>query len=309
VKLDRKLVTRGLTAAVALAFAFATLELAQRFRAGAVQVEPGWLCAAVVLLGLGYTGQALGFHSMVQGAAALPQRRVVTLELFFRGLLARYLPGKVGIPAVRMAAAEAVTVSGAFMAASVVLESLAWLASGFILAMVLTLGPWAPEHLSQLMERPLAKVAVGSSLAGALLLSTLDCRYYPRVLLKFLRLQDRTGPLLPPVLMLSTGSFWLATACASAALALSLGASSDAALLSAAAGVAAPLLGFLVPVPAGLGVREAALVLALGSTLTQSGALAFGLVSRAAAMGTEVLLWLMSRWALRQSARSASQAS
>jgi uncharacterized membrane protein YbhN (UPF0104 family) len=222
-------------------------------------------------------------------------------------MLARYLPGKVGIPAVRMAAAESVGVGTAFMAASVVLESLAWLASGFLLTIVLSLGPWAPPHLSQLWQHPLAKLAVGLSLLGAATLALLEARFYPRALLKLLRLEGRRGPLLPPVLMLSTGGFWLATAGTSALLARALGAGGDVALLAAVAGLAAPLVGFLaLPVPAGLGVREAVLVMALASSLTDSGALAFGLVSRAVSLVVELLLWLMSRWGLRR-ARSGSQ--
>jgi hypothetical protein len=44
-KLDRRLLTRVLSAAVALAILLASFELVRRFRAGEVQVDPAWLCA------------------------------------------------------------------------------------------------------------------------------------------------------------------------------------------------------------------------------------------------------------------------
>jgi glycosyltransferase 2 family protein len=309
VKLDKKLLSRGLSALVAAGIILAAIELARRFQAGAVRVDPLWLGISTLCLALGYLGQASGVCRMIANAASERPAPALAYELFFRGMLARYLPGRVGIPAVRMANAASLGVGPAFMAASVMLESLAWLASGLLLTVVLSLGPWAPPHMSQLWDHGLAKLAVGVALLGAALLALVDSRFYPVRLMRFLRLEGRKGPLLPPLLMLACGSFWSANAASSAALAVALGGGPDTALLAAAAGMAAQLAGFLaLPVPAGLGVREGLLLMALSSSLGASGALAFGLFSRAIALGTEVLLWLMSRLFVLRLARSQAQA-
>jgi uncharacterized membrane protein YbhN (UPF0104 family) len=240
--------------------------------------------------------QGWGFAHLIRASSTPPPARVLLIEVYFRGMLARYLPGKVGIPAVRMASAARLSVGPGFMAASVVVETLAWLASGFVLTLLLTLGPWAPAGMSELWKHPLAKVSVAAALAGSLVLATLGVRRYPARLLRLLRLERREGPLLPPALLVASSLYWVGTACASVALAVALGVGLDSALLVAIAGMASLLVSFLaLPVPAGLGVREAVIVMVLSSTLSAPVALAFGLLSRGLMLGIELVLWLISK--------------
>jgi len=287
--------SRVIATVVVISVTLAAVEMTRRVRQGDLNVEGVWMVSAAMTLGVGYCALAWGFVRLVRrevsGVPAAP-----CVELYFRSLLARYLPGKVGIPAVRMAGASGLGVSAVFMATGVVLESLAWLATGGVVSMALALGPGAGPRLTQLASSPATGVLIGAVLSGVLVLALVDSTRYPAWLLRRLKIQRREGPLLPVELLVANAVLWLATGASCAAVARALGADGSTLWLAATLGVFAPLVGFLaLPVPAGLGVREAVLVLALSPELGTSRAIGLGVMTRAVALATELVLWSLSR--------------
>jgi hypothetical protein len=294
-----KLVSRLVFGLIAVFFAVAALELGRRLRETPIDVRPAWLLASVLVFGLGNTGLALAFRRVLRQGSGVAQPVIAVLELFYRGTLARYLPGKVGIPAVRMAAAPEFQVSVGFMAGTVVLETLASLATCGAVAALISSGPWASPTLREITHRPAALALIAGVFLGVLGLAVIDLRHYPRFLRRLLRSEDREGPLLPGVWLLGCSFAWLCVGISNGLCAHALSENLDTALLAAAAGVLAPIVGFLAMVaPGGLGVREAFLVAVLTPQIGGTRALAFSLLSRAVALGAELGLWLVARAAL-----------
>ncbi len=295
---SRPMLSRVLGGLVLLSVVLAALEIGRRIGQGDVHVQVGFLCLGALCLAPGYLALAWGFQRLIARAVTDPPGTECR-ELYFRSLLARYLPGKVGIPAVRAAGAASLGVSTEFMLTGVVLDSLSFLATGGVLGVALALGPWSFLN-ARLAASPWAAVVPLLAVLSVVTLMIVDCARFPAPILRRLRLQGRVGPLLPWELVLANGLLWVATSLACAAIALSLGADAEGAFLAAGAGVLSQLVGFLaLPVPAGLGVREAVLVMALSPSLGPARALAFGLVTRAVSLGCEVVLWLASRAILR----------
>jgi uncharacterized membrane protein YbhN (UPF0104 family) len=226
-------------------------------------------------------------------------------EIYFRGSLARYLPGKVGIPAVRMAAAAELKLSPAFMAGTVVLETLASIATSGAIAALISIGPWAPPAFRGVTDKPWALPLIGVTFLGVVLLAVIDLRHYPDFLRRILRSEERAGALLPVSWLVGCTVAWTCVALACALCARALGEGNDVALLAAVGGVVGPIVGFLAVVaPGGLGVREGFLVLLLSPQIGTTRAIAFGLVSRAVTLAAEFLLWVAARVTLTIRGRS-----
>lgn len=277
-------------------FGVAAIELVKAFRAQAIELAPSWALLAVVPAAMGYAGLSFAFHRVLRAQAPAPVSLRVSAELYMRGMLARYLPGKVGIPAVRMAAAADLGVSTSYMAASVVLEALASMATAGVITALLALGPWAAPRLNALATQPWAPWAIFAMALAVVLLAVIDVRRYPAAFLRLLRLEQQNGALLPVAWIFGCAFFWCMVAISSACVVQALGGAPSAALLGAATGVIAPILGFLVAVaPGGLGVREAVAVALMTPELGPTGALAFGLATRLVLLVTELGLWLATR--------------
>ncbi len=281
---------------VSISIGLATLELWRRLEREPVEVTWSWLYASSLALALGYTASAFAFGRVLRRESGRRQRFSLVCEVYFRGLLARYLPGKVGIPAVRMAAAADFGVSMPFMAASAFMETLASLATAGAVAALISLGPWAAPALRRVVSGPWTLALVLAICGGVVLLAVVDLRRYPRALVRLARMGEREGPLLHGYWILGCSANWLATALGSALCAMALSEPMDIALLAAAAGVLGPIVGFLALVaPGGLGVREAFVVALLAPQIGATRALAFSLVSRAVTLGTEIAVWVVAR--------------
>lgn len=294
-----KLLKRAIVPLIVVFFGLAVAELWRRLKAEPIHVTWGWLVAAGLVLGLGNVALALTFRRVLKQGGGDTQATLSVFEIYFRGSLARYLPGKVGIPAVRMAAAAELKLSAAFMAGTVVLETLASVATSGAIAAVISIGPWAPPAFRGVTDKPWALPLIGVTFLGVVLLAVIDLRHYPDFFRRILRSQERAGALLPVSWLVGCTVAWSCVAVACAFCARALGESNDIALLAAVGGVVGPIVGFLAVIaPGGLGVREGFLVLLLAPQIGTTRAIAFGLVSRAVTLAAEFLLWAMARAAL-----------
>jgi hypothetical protein len=294
--LASKSFARGAFALVACFLGYAAFRLWRDLRAHPIDVQLGWLLASALTLACSSTVMALTLRRVLRLAGGHVQPLVRILELYYRGQIARYLPGKVGIPAVRMAAAHQLGLSGAFMASTVVFESLAGLATATAIGLAIALGPWAAPSFQLPLGRAYTHGLVVALFLGVTALAIVDLRHYPRFVVRMLRLEQRQGPLLSRTWLFGAAACWGFVALASALCARALSEPWQVALLAASAGVIAPMVGFLsMFAPAGLGARELFMIAVLTPLIGETKALAFSLVSRAVAMGTELLLWALAR--------------
>ncbi|MFT3926896.1 MAG: lysylphosphatidylglycerol synthase domain-containing protein [Myxococcales bacterium] len=277
-------------------FGLSAAELVRRWRAEPFELSLSWALLSMLPLFVGYAGVAFAFQRILTTQAPGQAPFPAVFELYCRGLIARYLPAKVGIPAVRMAAAKEFGVTPAFMAASAVLEALSSLATAGLLVAGVALGPWPIVGLSALSTQPWAPWAIAAIVLGVAMLAAIDVRFYPRQLMTFLRLEQRKGPLLPLWWIAGEAWLWIANAASCVLVVRALTGSSEAMLLGGASGIIAPALGFFVVIaPGGLGVREAIAVALMAPEIGATKALAFGLVSRAVLLVSELVLWLGAR--------------
>ncbi len=265
----------------------------------------GWLSLGALGFAAAYLCTSWGFRRLLARGAERPVPALACREVYFRSLLARYLPGKVGVPAVRIPAADAFGVSRAFMASSVLLEALAWIGSGALLGLSASLFARL-DRLEGLLRYPwLTGFVVVCNALVLLALCTLDASRWPDKLLRVLKVPPRPGALVPYELVLANASFWAANALATVCVAASLGASMQHAPVVAIAATLVPVAGFLaVFVPAGLGVREALFTLLLAPELGTGKALAVSLFARVASLVMEIVLWLVTRALLSARARA-----
>jgi hypothetical protein len=290
-----KLFGRVMLGVILVALGWAALKLVQGWREDPFELSLSWAFLSLLPLVLGYLGVALAFQRILHAQAPERARFVRVFELYCRGLVARYLPGKVGLPAVRMAAARELGVSPAFMAASTVLEALASLATAGVLVALLALGPWGVPGLASLNTYPWAPWAAGAIVLGVIVLAIVDVRRYPAGLMRLIRLDQPSGALLPVAWIVGEAWLWVMNALSCACVVFALGGSLAGAWLGAATAIIAPALGFFVVVaPGGLGAREFIAMGLMTPAIGPTRAIAFGLVTRAALLASELGLWLAS---------------
>ena len=271
-------------------------DLWQRWDAHAVHVAVlpllgAWLLASVAML-----AQFLGWKALMKqlGGRALPV--VPAARLYLDSQLARYTPGKIGLPAVRIAGAAALGVTKRHMVTGLTLELASWVSVGLIAA-GLGLGFAPPSARAHLARWVVDAIAIAASCAGICLIGfmVLGRNRYPQRLLRALGLEG-TGPLLPKALVAFFAlhaSCWMACG---TLLAVSLG---QPALHGWPAGGAlcfslvGGFLAFLAP--AGVGVRELIVGYILAPLWGAPVALSFGLLARAVSLSSDVVLWGVAR--------------
>jgi hypothetical protein len=277
--------------------AYAVVTLLRRWDLRSVTCSgPLALSSLVPLLGA-LVCQAEGWRALLRSLSGEPVPHRQAIALYFDSQLARYLPGKVGLPGVRIAGGRALGVSPRAVAASLVLEAAAWLAMGSAVACLASLGPHG-ERAPWLRALSRAAWPFTAGLGGLVLaLALLDRRRLPARLRQWFQVPG-AGPLVPAGLLSWQAGCWAGWSLHAVLLTISFGGGGRAAVesvglwaLGAVGGVLAPLA------PAGLGAREAVLSLGLAPTLGAAPALTFALASRALALIAELALWLGARGA------------
>jgi hypothetical protein len=279
----------------AVAFvAVAARDLVTKWESSHVELSPGPALLACVPLVLSCFAQAFGWIFLVERMAEKRVRRGPALALYLKSQLARYTPGKVGLPLVRMDGAPRLSLGRSLVGVSVLVEMLSWTATGAVVGFALLAAAAPSAGLAGLLGKLAVPLFVGAAL-GALMLLLVDRSVYPAKVRSLLA-PEGSGPIVPPALPLAHVAYWALVAVHGYAMSLALGAPQGAALTAMGFYVIAQVAGFVVlAAPAGLGVREAVLVTGLSPAVGVAGALGAAVISRGLSLGAELLVWAVAR--------------
>ncbi len=284
-----------LGAASLIFVAYACLDLARRWDSRALSIRWLPLVLSALPLMLGLAVLALGWKWLLERMIGRPVPTLPALALHAESQIARYTPGKVGMPLVRMAGAPQLGAPVGAIASSVVLELLPFLSVGGAVGFLcLWLGSEHARGALALLGR-WGIVGLALCSVGTLALVVLPRKFYPAALLRFLRAPGAT-PLIPAGAPLANVVYWLTWALHGYLASLAVGAEPHAAYAASGLFVLAPIAGFLALItPAGVGVREAVVSVGLAPTLGPAPAIAAALISRFASLLVDALGWFVGR--------------
>ena len=283
----------------------AAYDMMRRWDETKVEIDLGGTLLACLPLLLSCVVQGVAWILLVERMAGRSVPKLPALAVYLASQLARYTPGKVGLPIVRMDGAPRLGLGRGLVGASVFIEALSWIATGGILGFALLALGGPKEGLGGVVGQ-LSTPFLALSLLGGLLLLGVDRARYPGFLRKLLA-PDGRGPLVPFRLPLAQFVYWALAALHGYLLTLALGAEPSAAHSVVGFYVIAPIAGFVVlAAPAGLGVREAMLLAGLAPLLGSAAALGAAAISRALSLVAEISMWLAFRSLARRSERASA---
>jgi glycosyltransferase 2 family protein len=283
---------------VAFAFvAYSAWDLAHRWQKTKISLDLPWAVASVLPLGLGCLIQGRGWIALIERMTARRVPRGPALSLYQDSQLARYTPGMVGLPFVRMAGAARLGVSAMSVGSSVGLEMLSWTAVGGGVGFASLF--FLPERsgLTALLGAWAVPIVLGFT-AILIALTCLDRTRFPAFVVRALKVSG-AGPLVPFSLLLAHALYWGTWAVHGYLLSRAFGAGSGVALETSGLYALATVGGFVaLAAPAGVGVREAILSVSLAPALGSAPALGIAVASRAASLCADVIAWfVLKRWA------------
>lgn len=284
--------------AIALLFVgYSAWDLAHRWQRSQVSLALPWALASVLPLGLGCLIQGRGWIALIERMTAQRVPHLPALSLYMDSQLARYTPGMVGLPFVRMAGAARLGVSALSVGSSVALEMLSWTAVGGGIGFASLFWLPAQSGLTALLGAWAVPIVLGFA-AIVVALSCIDRARLPAALVRALKV-DENGPLVPFSLLLSHVAYWLTWAAHGVLLTHAFGATPSVALSTSGLYALATVGGFVaLAAPAGVGIREAILSVCLAPALGSAPALAIAVASRAASLCADVIAWAaLKRWA------------
>jgi hypothetical protein len=215
--------------------------------------------------------------------------------LYLDSQLARYTPGKVGLPIVRMEGAGRIGVHSQTVGSSVLIEMLSWTAVGGSVGFLVLLIFGGDEQGIAKVAGQWAPLFLALSVVATLLLMTVDRARFPNRARKMLRLAGH-GALVPVKLPLLHALYWLGWLAHGYLVTLALGADPSEALSASSFFVIATVAGFLaLAAPAGIGVREGILYLGLAPAVGATPAATVALLSRGLSLVAEVSSWALLR--------------
>jgi glycosyltransferase 2 family protein len=296
-----KRLVQPLLALVAAAFVIVTaVDLVRSWDGRDVHLDLGLAFASLLPVLAGALIQAFAWILLTERMAERRMPRLRGLATYLDSQLARYTPGKIGLPLVRMEGAARFGFSRRLVGASVLIEMLAWTATGGVVGFFLLWMSDVPaEGVAGLAGRYSLPLML-ASLIAVLTLVLVDRRRLPAKLRALFGLDGggRIAPLRLPVLELL---YWLTWAVHGYFLTLALGASQQGAIGTMGYNPLANVLGFVaLAAPAGVGVREAVLISGYGSLLGSGSALAAAGLSRIVSLIADLGVWAVVRfWVLR----------
>jgi hypothetical protein len=260
-----------------------------------VRISVPFVLLAMVPMIVGLVLQAWGWVRLVRRMSGAVVRLPPGLKLYFDSQLARYAPGKIGLPLVRIEGGTRMGMSAALVGSSVLIETLCWAAVGSVTSLLALAGSGHQKAaIFALLGRYAVPLLVLFS-AGLLLLMLLDRRRFPDFVARWLRL-DGNGPLVPFDLPAIHVGVWAAWGIHGYLVSRAIGAAPEDSTPAISASMIAQIAGFLiVAAPAGLGVREAVFSLALVPSVGSVGAVSAAVLSRACTLVAEVLCWAATR--------------
>lgn len=270
-----------------------------RWESGKVHLSWPWAVAAGAPIALGTVILAIGWKWIMERMVGHRIPLLPSLTLHFESQMARYTPGKVGMPLVRMAGADKLGVPASVAGYSVLTESISMVAVGGVVgfALLVSTSGGAGGILAALGK--LGVLGLLAFVLVGLVLVFVDRRRFPAVVLKLLKAEG-TGPLVPRRGPLAHALYWLTWAIHGYFAARAVGISSAHAIYGSGLYVLAPIAGILaLATPSGIGVREAVMSMGLAPVVGAGPAVAAAIVSRATSLVVDVLVWAFGRLVLR----------
>jgi hypothetical protein len=273
-------------------------------------VAQGWtgLPAGVPVVSVVISGIALFVSNFVLAAAwqgiveGMIGRKLgwrSQLRMFMASNMGRYVPGKLALPAIRIAGLGALGIGPAVVGGGMFLELLSWVAASGVVAFgLLSFGPSEVLGLSVGLPAGFGGLLATGLLLGSLTLSAalllVDRRRLPSALLRIGGVSG-SGPLISVSVLLNHLVYWLCWWVHGVLLVQGFGASFTAAATASAAFILGPVLGFLALVaPAGAGVKEAVVIALVTPVTGVSSGVVIGVLSRVLSLIADVLAWLLS---------------
>ncbi len=253
-----------------------------------VSIDPLLLGLAFAFAMAATASVAVGWTLLVQRFAKVRVPFDHSLFIYARAALAKYIPGKLAQPALRLSGLAPHGVTARLLAIAMGLEVVSWCATGAALALLLGAGENGPA-----LGRAGILIAL-ACLVGVGVLVTVSSARYPAVLRRFIGVEHE-DTLLPWTVPVAHLLSWVLWAGHGVLLARALGLRGGAAMAHASAlFVVAPIAGFLaLPMPAGVGVRESVVALGLTPLIGPANAAAASLLSRLASLVADLALWLL----------------
>jgi glycosyltransferase 2 family protein len=282
---------------VALGFVlYSAWDLSRRWQKNSVSLELPWAIASIAPLALGCLLQGRGWIALIERMTARAVPRGPALSLYMDSQLARYTPGMVGLPFVRMAGAARLGVPAVAVGSSVGLEMLSWTAVGGALGFASLFALRTRSGLTALLGAWAIPLVLGFA-ASVLVLAFVDRARLPAFVVRVLKVSG-SGPLVPLSLPIAHVLYWTTWAAHGFLLTRAFGATPSLALSTSGLYALATVGGFVaLAAPAGVGVREAILSLSLAPALGSAPALGVAVASRAASLCADIVVWaILKRW-------------
>ncbi len=248
----------------------------------------GWLVAAGALALLAELGFAIASgvvgRSLIRPAPSLAQ----TAATYLVAQQAKHVPGGIWPAVARAGLSRRLGLNAGLAFVWVLAESLASVAAGLVLGGAVLLA----ADQAGLRGRLWAGIALAAGLVGLALFAVARQTLLGRVLDAAGRIAGHETPSLTRLAAVHLPA-WLATGATTAALTAALVTTTtpNAYRTVAAAAILASVAGFLaLPIPAGIGVREAVFVALTATVLTGAQALVVALAARLISLGAQVLL-------------------
>jgi uncharacterized membrane protein YbhN (UPF0104 family) len=296
IKLIARVVLGG---ASAIFIAVASYKLAMRWESGKVTIRWGWVAAAGATNVLGCFILAVGWKWLMERMVGHQVPLRSSLSLHFDSQMARYTPGKVGIPLVRMAGADRLGVPAAVAGYSVLTESISMLAMGGIVGFALLVSTSGGAGGIVAAFGKLGVLGLVAFIIVGIVLVFVDRRHFPAFVGRLMKAEG-VGPLVPRRGPLAHALYWLVWSLHGYFAARAVGVASAHAFYGAGVYVLSAIAGILaLATPSGIGVREAVMSMALAPIIGPAPAVAAAIVSRATSLAADCLVWAFGRLALR----------
>jgi len=291
-----KAALRPLMGALAVIFVVAAIwDLKRRWRPGVVDIDWSMAALSMLPLAIGCVLLGLGWIWLLSRMSGVKIPVLPGMALHLESQAARYTPGKVGLPLVRMLGADKLGTTSRIAGSSVFIEVLCFVATGGVTGLLVLVA--SGNMLGQVTEAlgNFGLLVLLSFVVVLALLLLVDRRHMPKKLSDLLQL-DGAGPLVPKALPLIHAVYWLTWGAHGYFTSRAIHAPVDVSLGSMGFYVLAPVMGFLALVaPGGLGVREAVLSIALSSATSPAAALYAALLSRGTSVIVDFGVWMAFR--------------
>jgi glycosyltransferase 2 family protein len=296
IKLIARIVLGGSSA---IFIAVAGYRLATRWESGKVTLNWPWVLGSGVPIAVGTVILAIGWKWIMERMVGhkVPLRPALTLH--FESQMARYTPGKVGMPLVRMAGAASLGVPASVAGYSVLTESISMVAVGGVVGFALLMSTSGGAGGVLALLGRLGVLGFVAFVVVAIALVFVDRRRFPAIVVRLMKAEG-VGTLVPRRGPVAHVLYWLTWAIHGYLAARAVGVSSAHAVYGAGLYVLAPIAGILaLATPSGIGVREAVLSMGLAPIVGPAPAVATAIVSRAVSLVVDCLVWAFGRLVLR----------